>query len=63
MHQPDTATVDCPYCGEAIEVLVDTSVDHQQYIEDCSVCCRPIVFTVTADDGTLLSVDVRSEDE
>lgn len=63
MHHPDTATVDCPYCGEPIEVLVDTSVDHQQYIEDCSVCCRPIVFTVTADDGELLSVDVRSEDE
>lgn len=63
MHHPDTATVDCPYCGEAIDVLVDTSVDHQQYIEDCSVCCRPIVFTVTADDGELLSVEVRSEDE
>ena len=63
MHHPDTTSVDCPYCGEAIEVLVDTSVDHQQYIEDCSVCCRPIVFTVAADDGELLSVDVRSEDE
>ena len=63
MHSPDTASVDCPYCGETIEVLVDPSVDHQQYIEDCSVCCRPIVFTVTADDGELLSVDVRSEDE
>ncbi len=33
----------CPYCGETIELVVDCSVAHQQYIEDCSVCCRPIV--------------------
>ena len=30
----------CPYCGEPIEVLVDSSVESQHYIEDCQVCCR-----------------------
>jgi hypothetical protein len=39
----------CPYCGELIEVLVDTSVEEQDYIEDCSVCCRPIEFMVSQD--------------
>jgi len=34
--------VSCPYCGESIELLIDDSVDEQEYYEDCSVCCRPI---------------------
>jgi len=37
-----TEHVACPYCGEPIEIVIDDSVEHQQYIEDCSVCCRPI---------------------
>lgn len=39
-------TVNCPYCGEAIEVLIDSQEVGQQYIEDCQVCCKPIVFNV-----------------
>lgn len=47
-------TIDCPYCGEAVEIVVDTSVPFQQYIEDCQVCCRPISLSVAidADDAT-----------
>ncbi len=56
-------TVACPYCGELIEVVLDPSVEHQSYIEDCSVCCRPIVFDVTAGDGVVTSVSVRGEDD
>lgn len=41
--------IDCPYCGESIELLVDDSAGDQQYIEDCQVCCRPIVVTVVVD--------------
>lgn len=63
MPHADTAFVQCPYCGEDIEIVVDGSVDHQQYVEDCSVCCRPIVFTVFAEGGEVTRVDVRSEDE
>jgi transcription elongation factor Elf1 len=32
----------CPYCGERISMVLDTSVDEQTYVEDCEVCCRPI---------------------
>ncbi len=54
--------VSCPYCGEIIETIVDLSVPHQEYVEDCFVCCRPIVMTVSAaEDGA--SVSVRSEDD
>jgi len=35
--------IGCPYCGENITIIVDESVPEQTYIEDCEVCCRPIV--------------------
>ena len=35
-------TVWCPYCGEPVELLVDPGGgSHQEYVEDCEVCCRP----------------------
>lgn len=56
-------TVHCPYCGEPIDVLVDASVLAQNYIEDCQVCCRPIIFSVEIDmDGGVL-VSVSNENE
>lgn len=58
-----TAALQCPYCWERIDVLVDCSIEHQQYIEDCSVCCRPIIIDVVASEGEVLSIDGRSEDE
>ncbi len=59
----DTRALSCPYCGEAIEVIVDCSVKHQEYVEDCSVCCRPMTLTVDVrSDGTLV-VTARDENE
>ena len=43
-----TRHANCPYCGEPIELLVDESGRGQQYVEDCEVCCRPIVINVGA---------------
>ncbi|MFV8817455.1 CPXCG motif-containing cysteine-rich protein [Haliea sp. E17] len=55
--------VSCPYCGESIEVLIDHQEAGQQYIEDCQVCCQPIVFSVTLDMEGHLSVSVHTENE
>ncbi len=63
MQQLQPATLQCPYCWEQIEILVDGSVDEQEYIEDCSVCCRPIIISVTTSEGEIESVTARSEDE
>ena len=38
--------ISCPYCGEWITVQVDCSISRQRYVEDCQVCCRPIVIDV-----------------
>jgi len=55
--------IQCPYCGEPIVVLLDCSVDQQNYIEDCQVCCRPIGFDVTVDINGEPFVVVRHEDD
>lgn len=53
----------CPYCGEPILLLVDWSVERQEYIEDCEVCCRPMVVeTSISEEGEPL-VWVRAENE
>lgn len=64
MQAVQTALLQCPRCGEQIEVLVDCSQgEHQQYVEDCSVCCGPIIITVVASGGEVVMIDGRSEDE
>jgi hypothetical protein len=55
--------IQCPYCGESIEILVDDSAGGQRYIEDCQVCCRPITINVSIDEDGGLRVDAAGEDE
>lgn len=45
----------CPYCGETISIYIDAGGGaSQRYVEDCSVCCRPIELSVEeTEDGTL----------
>ena len=61
MPHIDAVFIQCPSCGEEIEIVVDGSVEHQQYIEDCSVCCRPIILTVSVEAGEDVHVDARAE--
>ena len=59
----ETTFVDCPYCGERIEIVVDTSADEGDYVEDCEVCCRPLVIALTTDDSGDTRVTVRTEND
>ena len=63
INQVVESRVQCPYCWEHFVLLVDASVDHQQYVEDCEVCCRPIDFTVVVDEQERVSVTARLQDE
>lgn len=56
-------TISCPYCGELNGVLIEYSEEKQEYIEDCQVCCRPILFTVQFSNNDEPTVYVRSENE
>ena len=48
MIASETVQVLCPYCGERVELFVDATLPHQQYVEDCEVCCRPMLVTIDA---------------
>lgn len=62
-NQEELAII-CPYCGETIKPLIDYSAGAQEYYEDCTVCCAPILFSLSEQgaEGTLL-VEVSREDE
>jgi DNA-directed RNA polymerase subunit RPC12/RpoP len=47
--QDETSYV-CQACGEEIVIPVDlTQGGHQEYVEDCPVCCRANVIQVEID--------------
>jgi hypothetical protein len=58
-----SAIIQCPYCGESIDILVDESAGAQHYIEDCQVCCRPISIAVAVDDDGQWQVHAGAENE
>jgi hypothetical protein len=55
--------IQCPYCGESIELLLDASAGAQSYIEDCQVCCRPINVHVSMDEEGEPQAWVSGENE
>lgn len=56
--------VQCPYCGESFETGIDASGGSQEYVEDCYVCCRPIVFRLAVDArGRLVDLETRREQD
>jgi len=61
LAQPISIT--CPYCGETIEIMADPSVERQEYIEDCQVCCKPITITITTQKDGYPQAEARAEDE
>lgn len=56
------ATYVCDSCGEEIVIPLDVSAGaHQDYVEDCPVCCNPILIHVDiTPDG---DAQIRSEHE
>lgn len=55
-----TAETTCPHCGESIMLFLDLSVESQEYIEDCSVCCQPMTVYYSAENGELTDLRVES---
>ncbi|MEP1214546.1 MAG: CPXCG motif-containing cysteine-rich protein [Marinobacter sp.] len=63
MSALDSVLIQCPYCWETLDISVDPSVADQEYVEDCQVCCQPIVVHVVVDENLTPTVDVRAENE
>ena len=59
----DSVFVNCPFCGERFEALVDASAGEAEYVEDCPVCCRPWQVEVTLDREEGWTISLRTSDE
>lgn len=54
----------CTFCGEDNEVYVDSSGGARQtFTEDCTVCCRPNLITLTLDEDGEVALQVTPEYE
>ncbi|WP_339781908.1 CPXCG motif-containing cysteine-rich protein [uncultured Marinobacter sp.] len=63
MSALDSVLIQCPYCWETLDISVDPSVVEQEYVEDCQVCCQPILLQVVFDDNLTPHVEARAENE
>ena len=50
----------CPYCWEEVSMLLDPSIPHQKYVEDCEVCCNPIEITAAFEAAELVIFEANS---
>jgi Cysteine-rich CPXCG len=56
----ESEKIQCPYCGQAFELAVDTSEAAQQFTVDCEVCCRPMEVFLQCEDGEILNLEIRA---
>jgi hypothetical protein len=52
-------TIQCPYCCQSFELVVDTSIPAQRFTTDCEICCRPFEVIVQCEPGEVLALEVR----
>ena len=53
---------DCAFCGEENDVLVDSSgARTQRFTEDCQVCCRPNLLSITIQRDNSVEIAVERE--
>lgn len=49
--------IQCPFCGQTFEIVIDTSGPFQRFTMDCEICCRPFEIIAECDPGEILSLD------
>ena len=53
---------DCPYCWQNQLKMVDPSIENQNFIEDCEVCCNPIEFNIELQNGFITAFEAMKLD-
>ena len=59
----EEVTVECPYCGELFGTTVDLSGGSAEYVEDCQICCQPILFRIRVTGDVLEQLTIEREQE
>jgi transcription elongation factor Elf1 len=50
----------CPHCWQTISMVLDLSVEEQEYIEDCEVCCNPVKINYTVENDEIATFAAES---
>lgn len=54
--------ITCPHCSAHYLISADPSISEQEYVEDCQVCCAPILLHLQIDRvNELIFVDAKRE--
>ena len=54
---------DCPHCWENQLKMIDPSIEKQNFIEDCEVCCNPLEFDLSIENSYLKLFSVATIDQ
>ena len=54
-----SAAIQCPYCGQKFDLVLDTSIASQRFTTDCEVCCRPFDVFAECEPGEVLNLTVE----
>ena len=54
---------DCPYCWQNQLKMIDPSIEKQNFIEDCEVCCNPIDFKISVENNEVVSFSSEQIDQ
>jgi len=52
-------SIQCPFCGQQFEIVLDTSLLQQRFTTDCEVCCRPFEVIAECEPGEVLSLETQ----
>jgi|WetSurMetagenome_2_1015567.scaffolds.fasta_scaffold2028980_1 hypothetical protein len=63
MNIIEPVSVQCPYCGEMMDLEIDLSEGNQEYTEDCPVCCKPVTVKATVGEYGIESIEAKPEDD
>jgi hypothetical protein len=50
----------CPYCWEDISMLLDSSLVSTEYVEDCEICCNPIIIVYGFENQDLVNFEAKN---
>jgi hypothetical protein len=53
-----SAPIQCPFCGQQFDIMLDTSIATQRFTTDCEICCRPFEVSAECEPGEILSLEV-----
>ena len=52
MQELHEVQVECPYCGENVEIFLEDDLAGEM-VQDCTVCCRPWRLRIRKQGGSL----------